>query len=423
MPLKFLKKTGILVLIPILISALALLLMAGAYLLPTEPMKAHVRSTLDTFEKEGQYPFVNDEQGSMRDNFIDALNLCQDLVGTDDADLLSCVVKNPYYSGPDTAAPIDNLKAAVTDPESVTLVNTEYRFFNAHVIFQKALLLVMGYPGIRLFCFYLCLLGTAWMGFLMYKRKLGKYIAPFMLSILFLRPYTVWTNMSFTLIYIPMLLPCIAMLLLKKETVEEKGWLLFGITGSVTQCLVQNYFQLMSFGMPLMMYFLVTGLPEKPLKTLKTVLDLFAAWAVGYAGTMACNWAAYSLVTGDNIFGEMIHHALWRTNEEKGSRLETVAYNARIAFGDIWWNLIEAGFLGWTAFRRIKARSKISLTVPALLLLAFSVLFAVGRLALFSNHSMVHAPFTYRVFLMPVLALNLWVTGRRRQCAPALTSV
>lgn len=301
MPLKFLKKTGILILVPILISATALLLMAGAYLLPTDGIKAHVRNTLDTFEKEGQYPFVNDEQGSMRDNFIDALNLCQDLVNTSDTDLLSCVVKNPYYSAGNIAAPIDNLKAAVTDPESVHMENTEYRFFNAHVIFQKPLLMVMGYTGIRMFCFYLCLLGTAWMGYLMYKRKLGRFIAPFMLSILFLRPYTVWTNMSFALIYVPMLLSCLAMLLLKKETLKEKAWLLFGITGSVTQCLVQNYFQLMAFGMPLLMYFLIMGIPEKPLEMLKNILNFFAAWAVGYAGTMVCNWTAYSLVTGKHL--------------------------------------------------------------------------------------------------------------------------
>ena len=413
MPLRFLKKTGILILVPILISATALLLMAGAYLLPTDGIKAHVRNTLDTFEKEGQYPFVNDEQGSMRDNFIDALNLCQDLVNTSDTDLLSCVVKNPYYSAGNIAAPIDNLKAAVTDPESVHMENTEYRFFNAHVIFQKPLLMVMGYTGIRMFCFYLCLLGTAWMGYLMYRRKLGHFIAPFMLSILFLRPYTVWTNMSFTLIYVPMLLPCLAMLLLKKETLKEKAWLLFGITGSVTQCLVQNYFQLMSFGMPLLMYFLIMGLPRKPLEILKTVLNLFAAWAIGYVGTMICNWTAYSVVTGENIFSEMINHALWRTNEEKGSRLETIAYNAQIAFGNIWWNLLEVGFIGWTVIQWSRTRAKIKLTAPELLLLLASVLFAVGRLALFSNHSMVHAPFTYRVFLMPVLAFNLWITRTR----------
>ena len=412
--MKFLKKTGILVLVPIVISTVALLLMAGAYLLPTDGMKAHVRNTLDTFEKEGQYPFINDEQGSMRDNFIDALNLCQDLVNTDDTDLLSCVVKNPYYSAGNTAAPIENLKAGVTDPGSVQMENTEFRFFNAHVIFQKPLLMVMGYTGIRMFCFYLCLLGTAWMGYLMYKRKLGRFIAPFMLSILFLRPYTVWTNMSFTLIYVPMLLSCLAMLLLKKETLKEKAWLLFGITGSVTQCLVQNYFQLMAFGMPLLMYFLIMGIPEKPLEMLKNILNFFAAWAVGYAGTMVCNWTAYSLVTGENIFSEMIRHALWRTNEENGSRLETIAYNAQIAFGSIWWNLLETGFIGWTVIRWIRNRARIRLSASEGLLLLASVLFAVGRLALFSNHSMIHAPFTYRVFLMPVLSFNLWLTRGSR---------
>ena len=412
MALQFLKKTGILMLVTVLVCTVMLLLMAVSFLLPTEGMKAHVQNTLSTFEQEGLYPFVNDEQGSMRDNYIDALNLSQAIVGTQDTDLISCVVKNPFYSGPDTAAPVENLKAALETPESVTLADTEYRFFNGHLIFQKPLLTVMGYTGIRMFCFYACLLGTAWMGYLMYKRKLGRFIAPFMLSILFLRPYTVWTNMSFTLIYVSMLIPCIVMLLIRKETLKERAWLLFGITGSMTFCLVQNYFQLMAFGMPLMMYFLIAGIPEKPVELLKNTVNLFAAWMIGYAGAMLFKWTVYSVATGENIFSEMIRHALWRTNDEEGSRMATIARNAQIAFGSIWWNVIEIGFIGYTVFRRIRKRMKIRLSAAEILLLLVSVLFAVGRLAVFSNHSMIHAPFTYRVFMMPVLAFNLLLTKR-----------
>lgn len=410
--MRFLKRTGQVILIPLIVGLIVFVLLAVSYLLPTEGMKAHVQNTLFTFEQEGLYPFVNDEQGSMRDNYIDALNLSQAIVGTQDTDLISCVVKNPFYSGSDTAAPVENLKAAIAAPESVTLANTEYRFFNGHLIIEKLLLTVMGYNGIRMLCFYACLLGTAWMGYLMYKRKLGRFIAPFMLSILFLRPYTVWSNMLFALIYMAMLIPCIVMLLIRKETLKERAWLLFGITGSVTFCLVQNYFQLMAFGMPLMMFFLIAGIPEKPGELLKNIVNLFTAWMIGYAGAMLFKWTVYTVATGENIFSEMIRHALWRANEEEGSRMATVARNAQIAFGSVWWDVIEIGFIGYMVFRRIRSRTRIRMTASGLLLLSVAILFAVGRLAILSNHSMIHAPFTYRVFMMPVLAFNLLLTKR-----------
>ena len=93
MVLKFLKRGGQLVLIPIATGLAVMILLALVYLLPTGGMKAHVKNTLDNFEKEGQYFYsLTGEAGSGHDNFIEALYLDQAIVGTEDADLLSCVL-------------------------------------------------------------------------------------------------------------------------------------------------------------------------------------------------------------------------------------------------------------------------------------------------------------------------------------------
>ena len=223
MALKFLKRSGQLILIPIAAGLTVMILLALAYLLPTGGMKAHVKNTLENFEKEGQYFYsLTGEAGSGHDNFIEALYLDQAIVGTEDADLFSCVLNGYDYVYKDAGDPIANLTAAVTDPESVTITDTELRFVNGHLVFLKPLLLAMGYTGVRTFCFYFCLAMTALTGFLMYRRGLGKFILPLMISVLFLRPITVWTNMSFTGIYACTVIPCIAMLTVRKETLKER---------------------------------------------------------------------------------------------------------------------------------------------------------------------------------------------------------
>ena len=410
---KILKRGGQLLLIPVATGLAVMILLALAYLLPTGGMKAHVRNTLDNFEKEGQYFYsLTGEAGSGHDNFIEALYLNQAIVGTEDAGLFDCVLNGYDYVYTDPGDPIGNLTMAVTDPESVTVTDTEKRFFNGHVIFLKPLLTVMGYTGIRTFCLYFCLAGTALLGYLLYRRGFGKFILPVMLSILFLRPAAVWTNTAFTGIYACMLIPCIAMLCLKKETLREKAWLVFGITGSVTFCFNMNYFQLICFGMPLLLYMLITGFPEKPAEVVKAVAGLFIAWMAGYAGAMVFKWAVYSAATGESIFGAMVSHALWRSGVDEGSRLDTILANAGIAFGSLWWDLAEAAFVVYTLIRRRKNRAKAAVSAAEILLLLAALLIPAGRLAILANHSMHHAGFVYRVLAIPVLAFNLLITKR-----------
>ena len=98
MVLKILKKGVQLALIPLAVSVIVLVLLALVYLLPTAGMKAHVANTLGNFEKEGMYFYsLTGEAGADQDNFIEALYLDQAIVGTEDADLVSCVLSGYDY--------------------------------------------------------------------------------------------------------------------------------------------------------------------------------------------------------------------------------------------------------------------------------------------------------------------------------------
>ena len=459
----FLKYAARLLLVPLAVGLLALLLLALCFLLPTEGIRAHVRATAGVLREEGMYFSLTGESGERHDNFIDALYLDQAIVGPGDADLPAAVLHGYDFVHTDPADPIDNVLTAVSDPSSVSLADTEKRFFNGHLIVLKPLLLLMGYTGVRMFCLYGCLGLTALLGFLLWRRGFGRAVLPVMLSVLFLRPLAVWMNFAFSLIYVCMLAPCILILLLPRQALRQRGGLLFALSGAVTFCLSMNYFQLLSFGLPVLLVLLVVGLPPRPAALLKTLADLFAAWLVGYAGAMVFKWAVYSLVSGENIFGAMLNHALWRSGLDEGSRLDALLKNARVAFGSLWWDLSELAFAAVCALRALRRKSRpprcpatpaadpsaaparppvdlpasaparppvdlpasASARTPAArwtlaLFLGLMLLIPAARLLLLANHSIVHADFVYRLFMMPVLAANLALSGAwRRHPIPA----
>ena len=113
-------------------------------------------------------------------------------------------------------------------------------------------------------------------------------------------------NMASFGFFVCMMVPCILMLWLKRETLEKRGWLLFGITGAATYYFNMNYIQLLCFGVPVLFYFLLTGVPEKPLRLLGRLAELFIAWMAGLVGMMVFKWVAYAILKDPKVFSEML---------------------------------------------------------------------------------------------------------------------
>jgi len=220
-------------------------------------------------------------------------------------------------------------------------------------------------------------------------------------------------NMASFGFFVCMLAPCILMLWMKKETLEKRGWLLFGITGAATYYFNMNYIQLMCFGVPVLFYFLLTGLPEKPLKLLGKLAELFIAWMAGLVGMMVFKWIAYAILKDPKVFSEMLDQFFFRTGLSKGSRTDAIIHNLTIAFENRWWNLLEILFIAGTVVYRIRRKEKFIFSLSEGLLLLVMILLPVGRYFILSNHVLVHGWTTYRLLLIPVLAVNLLLTGTK----------
>ena len=406
--------------IPIVCGILGLILLALAFLLPTGRIREHVEASVDQLYNEGVYHSITPKlTGSQLDNYTEALYLNQALVGTKDAPLTDCILEGYQFETPEAGGyrdPIVKLKEAVEDPKSAELINENKRFFNGYTAVMKILLELTHYSGIRQINLYLGLGLGLLLLWRMLKRGLERYIVPTVLSLLLIHPVTMALNMASFGFFVCMMLPCILMLCIRKETLEQKAWLLFGITGAVTYYLNMNFIQLLSLGVPALFYFLITGVPEKPLKLLGKLTELFIAWVAGLVGMMIFKWISYAILKDPKVFGEMLDQFLFRTGLSEGSRMDAVLRNLTVAFENRWWNLLEIFYIAYIIITIIRKREKVTFSLSEILLLLFMILLPMARYFILSNHVLVHTWTTYRLLLIPVLAFNF--LAMKRVAAP-----
>ncbi len=414
---KGLIRTLQMVLIPIGCGIAGLILLALSFLLSTGAIREHVEASVDQLYDEGVYHSMTPKlAGAQLDNYTEALYLNQALVGKNDAPILDCILEGYQFEPPaadEYQDPIVKLKSAIEDPESAALVPENKRFFNGYTMVMKLLLELTHYSGIRQINLYLGLFLFLMLLWGMLRRGLQGYILPTIVSLLLIHPVTMALNMASFGFFVCMLVPCILMLWMKKETLEKRGWLLFGITGAATYYFNMNYIQLMCFGVPVLFYFLLTGLPEKPLKLLGKLAELFIAWMAGLVGMMVFKWIAYAILKDPKVFSEMLDQFFFRTGLSKGSRTDAIIHNLTIAFENRWWNLLEILFIAGTVVYRIRRKEKFIFSLSEGLLLLVMILLPVGRYFILSNHVLVHGWTTYRLLLIPVLAVNLLLTGTK----------
>lgn len=414
---KGLIRTLQMVLIPIGCGIAGLILLALSFLLSTGAIREHVEASVDQLYDEGVYHSMTPKlAGAQLDNYTEALYLNQALVGKNDAPILDCILEGYQFEPPaadEYQDPIVKLKSAIEDPESAALVPENKRFFNGYTMVMKLLLELTHYSGIRQINLYLGLFLFLMLLWGMLRRGLQGYILPTIVSLLLIHPVTMALNMASFGFFVCMLVPCILMLWMKKETLEKRGWLLFGITGAATYYFNMNYIQLMCFGVPVLFYFLLTGLPEKPLKLLGKLAELFIAWMAGLVGMMVFKWIAYAILKDPKVFSEMLDQFFFRTGLSKGSRTDAIIHNLTIAFENRWWNLLEILFIAGTMVYRIRRKEKFIFSLSEGLLLLVMILLPVGRYFILSNHVLVHGWTTYRLLLIPVLAVNLLLTGTK----------
>ena len=406
-------KRGIqIVLIPVISGIIGLILLVIAFLLPTGRISKHVKDSVSMLNQETDYFSITPTvKGTLFDNYTEAVYLNEALINTKDANILECILSGYWYNVKGfSGQPVATLSKAVSEPENTVLIDASKRFFNGYEIVVKPLLVLTDYSGIRQINLFVSLVLSLLLLYLMIRRKLQCYIIPVIVSLLFIRPLTLTLNMTFFGFYCCMLIPCICILVLKKEMLQQKSWLLFGITGAITYYFNMNYIQLLSFAIPLMFFYLIVGVPTTPLHLIKTIVFHFVAWFVGCVGMMVFKWIVYAIFIDSSIFKQMIDHFFARTETDQGSRLHAIKVNLVTATGSTWWNVLEIIFIIGNVIQWIRSKNKPNLTGVDLVFLALMIALPFGRYIILANHVTVHNFVTYRLLMIPVFAFNIVAT-------------
>lgn len=434
----------------LIIGLLGLVLMALVFMLPTGRIRRHVEQSMLMLASETDYFSVTPGiPGSQLDNYTEAAYINQALVNWKDASLFSCILSGNYYQTSDQdVLPVENLLQVVNHDDDCELIPRYCRFFNGYEVVVKPLFIITNYAGIRQINLFLIFFLSVLLCVEMVKKGMKKYVLSAIISFLFINPFSIALSMTFSGFYYCMIIPCLYILMADKEKVKKYGWLLFEITGACAFYFNMNYFQLLTFGIPLLYYYLVIGIPDKPAKLLKDILLLFAPWCIGYAGMMVFKWAVYALLIDHNMFMEMYEKIVFRTGTIDGSRWSGLRVNLTRSLKNPWWDIIECVFVLYCLRNQItsviskaskfiagRLKKKVDRSKPGLktmakaasfklwvkeqmtsgtlfseiILVAVFAIFPICRCLIFSNHVYIHNAFTYRLFMMPIMALNLFI--------------
>ena len=410
------------------------LLLTGAAAIPNEALKQNMIRSALSYKDRDPFSFENGGKwNAISDNYADVilLNLSWNM-GRGDPFL--CALDTWYYSGEELGEN-GGFYLAVTEED--TEPDTDYtRYWHGTGLMVRVCHLFTDVEGMKTVGFAAVLvlaLGTA--GILAAR---GHYD---MVACLFLSMAAVqiW-NIRLSLEYEPAFVICVLLCPLYL-ILERKGdtWLTcLSVAGGVMTAFFD--FLTTETAVILVPLLLVTAVRarEGRMGTFRegfgVVFWCVFCWLLGYGGTFVAKWTAVSLITGENRFRLAAYWAEKRINgglpgETPSSlpirMLSAAAANLTVMFGGcsrVEWSGVVRGFLIFLCvpvfLPCLYSGDKRNREAGGILCLLGAAVFV--RYLVLSNHSWLHAFFTYRALISPVLAvflimaLTMEFPGRKR---------
>lgn len=396
-----LKKITGMFLIFLTVLALGTFLLAVVYLLPTVPMKEHVRESLDSFMAEGDNPFLLDGyKGSSLDNSTDAIMLGNAVFESEQPFYKSAMlVERAKDEEGDTMVALQ--KYILEDDRHLT--GDYSRYWHGYLIFLKPLLLVLNFGQIRILngMFFFVILALNLFGFLRSGRWRG--CIAFLFAVAGLYPMVIPYSLQYSgMFYVG--LTATAVILYKSRRMEEKKlWeSFFLVTGMCASYLDFLTYPLFTLGMPLVLCIVY----EK--HELKKLIGNCICWACGYFGMWMGKWAIGSCLTGENLWIKALETANLRVsgavNEEHISRVMAILRNFYIYAG-VLGILLFVIMIIWLLSGMRRYRKEV--TVRNLLPLCMAACMPIVWYLLLANHSYIHYWYTFRILTVSIFAVAM----------------
>lgn len=408
--------------VAVLLGAIALL---GVYSIPTDPIKANILSSIEKYEQQSDYPeWAFNKSTTRLDNFTDSIILRNVLFRNSDS-IISSAMLNPrqHYN---TKTQIDSLKAAVASQEGYQVI-TYPQYWHGYLILLKPLLAVIPLSYFMLLNYSFQFIGMAYLLLLVFER-LGKgYAVSLFWSYFLLNPVTVATSLQFSSML--NLIIVLSIFLLKKWQLCTRNMnylYFFVVSGILTSFFDLLTYPVISLGIPLII--LLVGLNGDKLltttkKSILLVIESSLFWGLGYGLMFVGKWLLASSLTGVNIINiamsQLAHRMSYNGSENVNivlniNPIRAISRNLQVlAHEPIL--IILLVVLGIAIYYFAKKKKQANLIKqqnlkPLKVGLGMVALFPFLWYTALTNHSFVHAFFTYRELSILVFAIGSLIT-------------
>ena len=382
------------------------ILLALAYTLPLSSVDKHIQESLIIFEKEGDYPReIAKNEATRRDNFTDALML-NIASYRGDKSLIEKAFGNYYVTTSD-----DTAGGWLANRNSESRNEISYaRYWHGYVVVLKILLQFMNYQEIRWLIYMVDLALIILIA--LYLQRCGKlkYLAPFLIVLMFFPLMTVSKSLQFSTVFIPTLAGIMA-LLKDKQNVRQTYGRLFFVEGILIAYLDLLTYPLVNVGF-LLCFALIVDENSHWIEKIKKTLINTILWFVGYAGMWASKWLISSFLLKRNVLTDAMEAASIRMSSSSADSSWT------------YWEVVKRNiehcpdiiiplciifmlYIIVRIFRNgIELQSiKNSVSYIIIAIMPFAWYFVL------KNHSQIHAFFTHRELAVAYLAVLFFFTA------------
>ncbi len=383
------------ILILIISSIIGFTLLYISYNIPNNRV---IKNIVGYFDENNIY--INDLKNinsTNLDYYTDSLMLSELII--DGNNKLELTASNKYLFDKN---PLNGLKKYLNN-ESTKQIDYP-RYWHGYIFPLKILLLVFNLSQVKIINFYIETLLVLLICLKLNNNKLKEYIIPFILSIFFMMPMTIYKCLEYMFAYNIMLISCLFLLNYYKKLTKNKIYYYFLIIGILTSYFDFFTTPLLTLGYPLLFYMILdkSKTKEKIIKILKISL----MWLIGYAGMWFLKWIISSIILHKNVILDGFKNVLYRTSTDKKIHFlsglkENIKYSLNII--DYLMIISLLILLIYYVIKNIKSMINYNKIIPYLIISLMPIIW----FTLITNHSYIHAWFTYRSLSLIIFSLGI----------------
>jgi len=394
-----------------------LMLLSG--LIPMERVHGHVKESVSSFKKEGNFPYlIKGEESTELDNNSDAWMLLIADYESDESLTDRVLLNNNYIYTFDSTGLIgmDNLPVMKYGEELGTF--SYGRYWNGYLLFLKLMLLLFDYSEIRMLLMAFESLLLIALFFEIRKRLTAFSWIPLFAMLAVIMPISTMLDMFYAISFICMLITILIILKWGDAIESRLGYgIFFMLVGMAVAFFELLSYPLITLGIPLVVLMLIND-KEREMSIRREWTQLVSVsflWGVGYAGMWMAKWTIGTILTPVNIWADAVNQLFLRTSDSVGETAVTFSGALSRSFGVISTPVFKVVFVLCTVFilalgiynafsRQITASAGIPVRILHSIKYFAVMIYPFMWVRAFLNYSYIHYHFAYRIFAIMVFA-------------------